>query len=230
METSEPDALLIPPTENLDIEAWESAYLRFETPEQEIAKFQKRLRHLGIDGVNRDSQFVELFCGRGNGLHALSRLGFSHVEGIDLSPRLVACYSGPAKCIVGDCRQLPFPDQSRDVLIVQGGLHHLPTLPESLDRTFQEVRRVLRKDGRFVAVEPWLTPFLKVVHSVCDIPLLRRISNKVDALAAMIEHERQTYEQWLTQPALVVKLVHSNFSPVHEEFAWGKWQFVGKPL
>jgi ubiquinone/menaquinone biosynthesis C-methylase UbiE len=223
----QPTALL---TENLGIDAWESAYLRFETPEQEIAKFQKRLRHLGIDRVSRDAQFVELFCGRGNGLHALSRWGFSHVEGIDLSPRLIGCYHGPAKCLVGDCRQLPFPDQSRDVLIVQGGLHHLPTLPESLEQTFREMRRVLRKDGRFVAVEPWLTPFLKVVHCVSEIYLVRRMSNKLDALATMIEHERQTYEQWLDQPALVLKLARSYFSPVHEEFAWGKWQFVGKPL
>jgi SAM-dependent methyltransferase len=221
-----------PPVRSADnqaVDAWESAYLRFETPEREIAKFQRRLRNLGIDRTNRDARVVELFCGRGNGLHALSRLGFTHLEGVDLSPRLIGCYRGSAECLVADCRQLPFPDHSRDILIVQGGLHHLPTLPESLDCTLQEIRRVLRKDGKFVAVEPWLTPFLRVVHAFSEIPVVRRMSNKIDALATMIEHERQTYEQWLTQPALVVQLAHSNFSPVHEEFSWGKWQFVGKP-
>ncbi len=56
---------------------------------------------------------------RGNGLVALERLGFTHIEGVDLSPRLLEQYKGPAKCTVADCRKLPFPDLSKDVLIVQ---------------------------------------------------------------------------------------------------------------
>jgi SAM-dependent methyltransferase len=201
---------------------WEAAYIRFETPEEEIQKFLKRLR--------RDSHFVELFCGRGNGLHALSQLGFTHLEGVDLSARLIGLYRGAAKCYVSDCRRLAFPDQSKDVLIVQGGLHHLPTLPESLEQTLAEMRRVLREDGRLIVVEPWRTPFLTLAHSISEIPLVRRCSAKLDAFAAMTELERQTYEQWLTQPALILKLAHSYFSPLHEEFAWGKWLFAGKPL
>jgi ubiquinone/menaquinone biosynthesis C-methylase UbiE len=115
---------------------WEAAYLRFETPEQEIHKFIARLRKLGAAQWPRDAEIVELFCGRGNGLNALERLGFTHLEGVDLSPRLIARYRGPAKCFVGDCRQLPFANRSKDVLMVQGGLHHLSTLPEDLEQTF----------------------------------------------------------------------------------------------
>jgi SAM-dependent methyltransferase len=211
-------------------EVWESAYVRFETPEQEIRKFLRRLRRLGVTSLPRDTGIVELFCGRGNGLHALSRLGFTNLEGVDLSARLVALYKGPAKCYVCDCRHLPFPDQSKKVLIVQGGLHHLPTLPESLDETFSEMHRVLRKDGLLVVVEPWMTPFLGLVHWVSDIPLLRRFSDKLDAFAVMREHERRTYEQWLGQPKLVLNVAHSRFAPVRESFPWGKWFFVGKPL
>jgi len=215
--------------ESAAADLWESAYVRFETPGQEIDKFVGRLENLGIDRLDRDAQVVELFCGRGNGLHALSRLGFTNIEGIDLSSRLLSLYRGPAKCYACDCRQLPFPDQSRDLLIVQGGLHHLPTLPASLDEAFREIRRVLRKEGLMVAVEPWLTPFLRLVHSVSEIRLMRRCSVKLDALATMIEHERHTYEQWLNQPTLISNLAHSHFTPVHESFAWGKWRFVGIP-
>ena len=209
---------------------WEAAYVRFETPEEEIRKFLKRLQKLGATQLPRDARVVELFCGRGNGLHALARLGFSQLEGVDLSARLVALYRGTAKCYVADCRQLPFPDESRDVLIVQGGLHHLPTLPDSLEQTLREMHRVLRKEGRLVAVEPWLTPFLKLVHWVSDRRLLRRCSGKVDALATMIEYERNTYVQWLSQPELVSSLFRRYFSPVHESFVWGKCYFVGRPL
>ncbi len=208
---------------------WEAAYLRFERPKQEIQKFVSRLQKLGVAQWPRNAEIVELFCGRGNGLNALERLGFTHVEGVDLSPRLIAKYRGSAECFVADCRQLPFADRSKDVLIVQGGLHHLPALPEDLERTFSEMQRVLRKEGRVVFVEPWLTPFLKFVHAVSENSLARRLSNKMDALAIMIQFERRTYEQWLTQPDLIRKSAHSHFSPVHESFKWGKWNFVGHP-
>lgn len=208
---------------------WEAAYLRFETPEQEIQKFIRRLNQLGAAQWPRDAEIVELFCGRGSGLIALQRLGFTHLEGADLSPRLLAQFKGSAKCIVADCRKLPFADRSKDVLVVQGGLHHLPALPDDLDQTFSEMQRVLRKDGRVVLVEPWLTPFLKLVHKVSENPLARYLSNRMDALATMIQFERRAYEQWLSQPELIKKIARAHFQPVHESFAWGKWNFVGTP-
>jgi ubiquinone/menaquinone biosynthesis C-methylase UbiE len=209
---------------------WEAAYARFETPEQEIRKFSGRLVKLGAATWSRDSQIAELFCGRGNGLHALSRMEFTHVEGVDLSATLLARYQGTAKTYQCDCRRLPFADQSKDILIVQGGLHHLPTLPESLAQAFAEMRRVLRKNGRVVIVEPWLTPFLRLTHVVCENAMARRVSAKLDALATMIHYERETYERWLTHPELILGLARGHFSVVQESFGWGKWNFVGTPL
>ena len=214
---------------------WEAAYLRFETPEQEIRKFIGRLRRLGAAQWPRDAQIVELFCGRGNGLHALHRLGFKNLEGVDLSPRLLAQYEGSAKTTVGDCRHLPFADQSKDILIVQGGLHHLPNLPDDLQQTFAEMRRVLRPSGsvtptgRIMLVEPWRTPFLTFAHWVSENWLARRLWQKLDALAVMTHYERRTYEQWLSQPQVITGLAHSYFNPEYESFAWGKWNFVGTP-
>jgi SAM-dependent methyltransferase len=208
---------------------WEAAYLRFETPEQEIRKFAGRLKKLGAMTWPRDSAVVELFSGRGNGLHALELLGFHNLEGVDLSPRLVAEYIGPARCYVADCRALPFESLSKDVLVVQGGLHHLPDLPGDLDRAFAEMKRVLRPLGRVVFVEPWLTPFLSCVHFISKDRLARRFSAKLDALATMIEHEIVTYEQWLSHPALVTEIARKHFHPVHESHCWGKWNFVGFP-
>jgi ubiquinone/menaquinone biosynthesis C-methylase UbiE len=211
------------------VDPWEAAYLRFETPEQEIRKFVKRLRALGVSRWPRDTEIVELFCGRGNGLRALQLLGFTDVEGVDLSARLVAQYQGSAKCYVCDCRELPFADHSKDALIVQGGLHHLPSLPDDLEQTLAQMHRVLRKDGRVVLVEPWLTPFLRFAHFTCESHAARRLSNKVDALAVMIQHERRTYEQWLSQPDRILEVVHRHFVPIRQSIAWGKWSFVGKP-
>jgi SAM-dependent methyltransferase len=208
---------------------WEAAYARFETPEQEIHKFISRLTEAGAQAWPKGSAVAELFCGRGNGLHALQRLGFSRVTGVDLSARLVAQYTGAAQCIVGDCRSLPFTSHCKDIVIVQGGLHHLPTLPRDLELTFSEIRRVLSKDGRVLFVEPWSTPFLKFVHAVCENPLSRKFSPKLDALATMIHHERRTYEQWLTQPQLILSVGAKHFAPVRQSFRWGKWHFLGTP-
>jgi ubiquinone/menaquinone biosynthesis C-methylase UbiE len=214
---------------NPNPDVWEAAYLRFETPEQEIRKFQDRLKKLGSQTWAHDAEIVELFCGRGNGLHALNGLGFTRLEGVDLSAALIAQYRGSAVCHTCDCRQLPFSDGSKDTLIVQGGLHHLPKLPDDLQRTVLEMKRVLRKNGRLVIVEPWLTPFLSFVHAVCENRLARRVSNKLDALATMIEHERETYEQWLGQPEVIRKIVTEQFDTVRQSMAWGKWSFVGTP-
>lgn len=209
--------------------SWEQAYLRFETPEEERRKFLRRLRVLGAPAWPRDAQVVELFCGRGNGLEALARLGFERLEGVDLSASLLEQYRGRARCYVADCRALPFPDASRDVLVVQGGLHHLEVLPDDLVRTLDEARRVLRPGGRMVVVEPWLTPFLRFVHAVCELSTARRLWPKLDALATMNELERPTYEAWLGRPEEILSVLTGRFRPELMRREWGKLLFVGRP-
>ena len=66
---------------NSSNDSWEAAYLRFETPEQEISKFVARLKGLGAASWPQDARILELFCGRGNGLLALQRMGFARVSG-----------------------------------------------------------------------------------------------------------------------------------------------------
>lgn len=218
-----------PPSQaDADRACWEEAYQRFETPQQEIRKFVKRLKQLGATNWSRESEIVELFCGRGNGMHALERLGFTRVEGVDLSPALLAQYEGSAKCHTADCRSLPFDDGSKDILIVQGGLHHLLELPEDLIQTLDEVRRVLRGDGLFVIVEPWETPFLRFVHAVCDNRLARGLWDKLDALATMTRYELQTYEQWLSRPDEILGLLRDRFEIQQCRIGWGKLKCVAR--
>jgi ubiquinone/menaquinone biosynthesis C-methylase UbiE len=186
------------------------------------------LLKLGAEQWPRDAAVVELFCGRGNGLRALARLGFRQIEGADFSPRLLALCPPEFGRHEADCRALPFASASKDVLIVQGGLHHLAELPADLHRVLAEAVRVLRPGGRFVVVEPWMTPFLALVHAGCRQPLLRRISRKVDALAEMIDGERDTYERWLSQPELVLGCLEQHFATERKQIGWGKLMWVGR--
>ena len=208
--------------------AWEQGYLRFQTPEQEIRKFVRRLRKLGAARWPRDSAVVELFCGRGNGLRALERLGFANLTGVDLSPRLASRYEGPARILVHDCRALPFPDASYDVAVVHGGLHHLEALPDDLARTLDEVRRVLRTGGRFVAVEPWRTPFLDFFHLISTQPTVRRLWPKLDAYQTMQDNEAETFARWILAPAEILGLFRARFATETCAIGWGKFHFVGR--
>jgi SAM-dependent methyltransferase len=210
------------------LDPWEKAYLRFESPEEEIRKFIGRLKFMGATKWPPDAKILELFCGRGNGLRALHRLGFSNVEGIDLSPALAAEYAGPGRILVGDCRQLPFENASKDILIVQGGLHHLQVLPDDLDRALAEAVRVLREDGLLLVIEPWRSFFLSVVHALCRSRLIRALSPKIDALANMIYYEQQTYKQWLSQQQLILDLLHKRLQCERCHFRRGKIYFTGR--
>lgn len=209
-------------------EIWEAAYCRFETPKQEMKKFIKRLCQLGVDRWEKHQQVVELFCGQGMGLHALKKLGFSSIEGVDLSPHLLNKYQGTAQLYVGDCRDLKFEENSRDVLIVQGGLHHLPELPSDLEQTLEEMSRVLRPGGHVIIVEPWLTPFLRFVLWVSKNKPLRKLWPKLDAFAVMTEQELTTYEQWLGQPEEILTLLNRYFDVEQQIITFGKLMYVGR--
>ncbi|MEQ9453939.1 MAG: class I SAM-dependent methyltransferase [Phycisphaeraceae bacterium] len=206
---------------------WEAAYARFETPLQERAKFRKRLRQLDALKLDRSSRILEIFCGRGNGMNAWADLGFNNVEGLDLSPRLLAQYGGPFKTHEADACKLPFNDNTFDILCVQGGLHHLPStshLAQSLD----EARRVLKPTGRFLIIEPWETPFLRFVHSLTRTPL-RRLWPKLDALAVMIHNERTTYEAWLAAGPAILNMIEERFTFEKRTIAAGKLMAVTRP-
>jgi SAM-dependent methyltransferase len=170
---------------------------------------------------------LDLFCGRGGGARALNRLGFRHVVGVDLSPRLLRARTDDSNCLVADCRALPVAARAADIAVVQGGLHHLSTIPDDLVTVLNEVARALRPGGIFVAVEPWSTPFLTFVHRVCTLPIARRYLRKVDALATMIEHERVTYESWLRSGATVLAELDKRFERRSVRTRLGKLHYVG---
>jgi SAM-dependent methyltransferase len=207
--------------------AWEAAYLAFETPEQETRKFLKRLRGFGAHRWDRRLHVVELFAGRGSGLLAWERLGFVEKEGVDLSARLARRRVAGSRYVVADARSLPFADASRDIVSIQGGLHHLPGLAD-VATVVAEAHRVLRPQGRLVVVEPWLDLFLRFVHAVCEVPVARRLSPKVEALAVMVELEGETYRRWLGAPREVLRILGERFEPEMQRVGWGKLLFLGR--
>jgi SAM-dependent methyltransferase len=200
-----------PHVESGAVQDWEGAYLRFETPEQEVLKFTSRLRKLGAERWRRDARILDLFCGRGNGLVALERLRFTNLSGVDLSPRLIGLYAGPARCLAADCRSLPIRAASQDIAIVQGGLHHLPDVRADLPLVIGEVQ----------------TPFLRAAHALSAGPA-RLVWSRLDALATMIDYEGEVYRRWLASPDFILSTLTSAFKPERTRRRWGKLMFVGR--
>jgi SAM-dependent methyltransferase len=207
---------------------WEAAYLRFESEKEEVAKFRKRLARLGVDRLPRTLSVADLFCGRGGGIRALRELGFHDVVGVDLSEELLARFDGEETLYLADCRDLPFPDSSKDLIVVQGGLHHLPDLDADLPAVLAESHRVLRPLGRIAIVEPWNTPFLRAVHALSRSPLARKAWGRLDAFQVMYERERRTYDHWLRNRATVLSALERFFASEELEMSWGKLRYLGR--
>jgi SAM-dependent methyltransferase len=208
---------------------WEDAYNRFETEDEEIQKFQNRLTLLGAQRWNRQARVVDLFCGSGRNLACLERMGFTNLHGVDLSPRLLNRYSGSAKLYVGDATCIKFPEAWAEIVIVQGGLHHLPKLPDDLKKCLDQIHKILKPGGLFVMVEPWQTPFLTFVHWCCRLKSLRMLSKKLDSLAIMIHEEKDTYFSWLSMPEKIREEISSRFQKKINLNRMGKLIFLGTP-
>ena len=102
-------------------------------------------------------RIVDFGCGSGANSVLLANRG-AHVWGIDISEDLlrlarrrleVSGRAGGATFIAGSAHDMPFPDNSIDVVFGIAILHHL-----DLDLVSREVRRVLKPGGRAIFQEP----------------------------------------------------------------------------
>lgn len=119
----------------------------------------------------RGQRVLDLGCGRGERSVDLLGRG-ARVDGIDISSVYVAQAEAAAReaghdpsqfdFVAGDAHHLPYDDQTFDLVVGDGILHHL-----DLDRALAECHRVLRPGGRALFREPLLdNPLLKVFRKL----------------------------------------------------------------
>ncbi len=99
---------------------------------------------LDLADIRDDDRVLEVGCGNGGYLALIDAVGLDNSIGMVHAAQANA--SGPVIC--GDAQRLPFRDAAFDVVLAPHMLYHVP------DRTvaIRELRRVLKADGRCVAV------------------------------------------------------------------------------
>jgi len=95
------------------------------------------------------ARLLEVGCGMGTDLLQFARGGAS-CTGVDITPRSIEIsrlhfmlYNAQADFLLADSEQLPFADESFDVVYSNGVLHHTPDTA----RAVREIHRVLRPGG-----------------------------------------------------------------------------------
>lgn len=156
---------------------------------EEIAKgYDSILDRMGLDTKfysrvtsiqkNLYGNVLDLGCGTGNLLEILKNKAGKDVNffGLDISPKLVEAAqkrNPEAKIVVGDAENLPYVDNTFDIVFMTECLEHLLNFKKALS----EVNRVLKPGGKFIVTVPnrdWLQydfykPFMeKNVHQPVD--------------------------------------------------------------
>ena len=114
---------------------------------------------LSLTGLKQGDYVADLGCGSGTFTDMLRGRGLKAV-GLDISPGLLelgrTLHPG-LELLQGDVERLPFESSSLDGVFLSGIVHHLP----DPSRCANEVFRVLKPGGRFVAFDPnRLNPFM----------------------------------------------------------------------
>ena len=70
-------------------------------------------------------------------------------------------FFSPNVQLIADAGHIPFPDASLRAIIFTDVLHHMPNARQFL----AESSRCLRKDGKILMIEPWVTPWSRLVYT-----------------------------------------------------------------
>lgn len=106
-----------------------------------------------LTGVSADDSVVDIGCGPGTAAREAARRG-AQVTGVDPSPellRLARTFSRGQSItwVEGTAENVPLPDESATVVWALATVHHW----QDVDRGIGEAHRLLRSNGRLLAME-----------------------------------------------------------------------------
>jgi ubiquinone/menaquinone biosynthesis C-methylase UbiE len=117
-------------------------------PQEQLLRITER--YLWASGYSNNKDVLECACGAGQGAKMLNAVSRSYVAG-DIDKELVkqSQENNPnIKFKLFDATNMPFPDESFDVVLICEAIYYIPDISKFL----QETRRVLRKNGKVLIV------------------------------------------------------------------------------
>ena len=139
-------------------------------------------RVVGLAAVQSGNRALDLCCGTGDIAHALAQRGAETI-GLDFSAQMLEVAEARLKnskskipnlkFIQGDAQQLPFPENSFDIVTVGYGLRNLTSWERGLDEMF----RVAKPGARLIVLDfgkPANLIWRKIyfTHLRCSVPLI----------------------------------------------------------
>ena len=137
----------------LSVSEFSRAAEKYETDHSGVYNICKKDYPDILEEIEKEpfTDLLDAGCGTAPMLSLLSsRFPEAHFTGIDLTPKMIEVAKRkqlPNTIFVcGDCENLPFDDNSFDVIICSQSIHHYPH-PQDF---FQSVKRCLRPGGRLI--------------------------------------------------------------------------------
>jgi 2-polyprenyl-3-methyl-5-hydroxy-6-metoxy-1,4-benzoquinol methylase len=120
----------------------------------ELVEAEHLCRYWWAAGLARDRRVLDAGCGIGYGAAIMSAAGAAQVDGVDIADEVVEAATAAApegvRFRTGDVRDLPFPDDSFDLVVCFEVIEHV----EDQDRSLDELRRVLAPGGVLAISSP----------------------------------------------------------------------------
>lgn len=171
------------------------------------------------------AQVLDLCCGTGDMALALRRRGQqAEITGADFSHTMLVLASKknpgarPIQWIEADALQLPFPDQSFDLVTSAFGFRNLA----DYDAGLREILRVLRPDGECGILE-FSEPegFLGKIYDVYFKSILPRIGRLISGNNAAYSYLPASVQRFPQPPAILARMRSAGFRDV----SWTPYTF-----
>ena len=175
--------------------------------------------------------YLDPMCGAGLFLDRVLDC-YTNVWACDLSPEMLDYIEPDVRnrlqiCQKADVRALPFEDNSVDVIVMRGGLHHVAFHMES---TLKELYRVLKPGGQLIASEPlnlpgpvtWVRNWMYANTQIFDATEERGLT--VEEMREQFQQAGFEHFYWEPFGHLSYALIgNTDFFPW---FAWIRWPWV----
>lgn len=127
-------------------------------------KFTKKFKQRIFDSLNikNGDKLLDVACGNGRLLELLSKKADINGFGADISDKMIeeAKKQNPNfEFHVAGCDELPFSDNSMDIITVCASFHHFP----DVKKFSSEAGRVIKKGGIICIAEVYLPTVLRVI-------------------------------------------------------------------